>query len=115
MVQVDLDKAERVLLCIMEHVASRSGQDPHLEINLSGSASHVTVHVENLSSQDPAKPWHPGPGRGSLRGRLGSRRLGESRYSLQVCGKVLTQMGGRMEMDDGEFTTMEIHLPRAIS
>lgn len=121
LVQTDLEKAEAALLCVLEHALKACSPDSLL-IRTRREGDYLTVHLQaagqassfaNIFSDDmlPADVAEkPAPG---LRGRLGTRRTGESRYSLSVCEKVLEQMGARLEMGDGTPRDFEIHLPVA--
>lgn len=121
LVRTDLEKAEAALLCVMEHALKahspdtvlirtrREGQSLVVHFQAAGqvSAFSDSYSVDLLPDPTPEKPAS------SMRGRLGTRRTGESRYSLSVCEKVLEQMGARLERGHDTAREFEIHLPVA--
>lgn len=113
-VQVDYEKAETILLCIIEQIVSHSPVKPHLSFNVSANGSQVIINISNINSA-PQEELARGSvsGRQTLRGRLGTRKPGESRYSLQICHKILKQMGGGLTINTDGHASMEVCMPQA--
>lgn len=97
LIRIDIEKAETAILCAFEHVVAHINRPAALRIYHSIQSPYINLHIvgderamiESHNSLDDRNI--------TLRGRLGTRRLGESRYNLQVCKQVMHLMGGKLE------------------
>lgn len=110
-IRIDVEKTETVLLCLMEQMILHTESAPFLKISTASAGHYVAIRFENQPNDKDAGEHHPI--RQGMRGRLGTRRLGESRYSLQVCQKVLHLMSARLDLTGHPLESAEIRLPRA--
>lgn len=104
LVNVDVEKAETALLCAFEHIVSHAERPSVVVVRHCSTGSHAGVNI----SSEKAAPVHDSMMsqhrlNSTLKGRLGTRRLGESRYSLQVCKKVMALMGGELEIHSSDL------------
>lgn len=113
-VNVDLEKMEAVILCVLEQIIGAYHSATILRFSASTGPGYVTLHMKTLKDQDR----HGGQStaltakqRRTIRGRLGTRRLGESRYSFQICRKVLNLMGGKLTVTDPNWLSLDIRIP----
>jgi len=95
-VRIDVEKAESTILCLLENLASQAGAGGQVEVRHELQPPFAVLKIVLANAGRGARPGLSPDG---LRGRLGKRRLGESRYSLPVCGEVLRQMGGAIEYE----------------
>lgn len=98
LIRVDVEKAETALLCAFEHVISQNARPASVSISHTVEDPFVSVHIaanRPVHSNEP--PAHLLQAHESLIGRLGTRRLGESRFDMQVCRRVMHLMGGELE------------------
>lgn len=117
-VNVDLDKMESVLLCLLEHSIAQVPGSAGLRFSASRAPGVVILHIAVI--EKPSGPHDRSASlsaaeRPALRGRLGTRRPGESRYSFQICCKVLNLMGGQIAVTESDLPGLEIRLPAAIN
>ncbi len=99
-VTIDVEKAEIAILCVLEQAVAHTPRPISLKIHQSVEAHYVNLHIVNETiALTNAGELVAAPIRQAipLRGRLGSRRVGESRYSFQVARKVMGLMGGNIE------------------
>ncbi len=96
---MDVEKAETAVLCALEQVIDHADHPSSLRISHSMQAPFVNLHIVN--EEQISVGAHTAPvsqlTTSPLRGRLGSRRLGESRYSMQVTSQVMRLMGGKLK------------------
>jgi K+-sensing histidine kinase KdpD len=116
LINVDVEKAETALLFAFEHVVSGPERPSVVNVRHAVENPYVSVHVAyskpHRSVETGAVQYRPTC---SLRGRLGTRRLGESRYNLQVCKKVMNLMGGDIEAHHNEAErSLTLRFPGAI-
>lgn len=96
-VRVDVEKAETTILCLLESLASQAGAGGQVEVRHELQPPFAILKIALVNTGRGGRSAINPDG---LRGRLGKRRLGESRYSLAVCAAVLRQMGGVLKYDD---------------
>lgn len=113
-VSVDVEKLETVLLCLFEQIALQHPNARSIALSTTQSENHIILHLE-IPLKQVTQPDPPNgsfmDGHHTLRGRLGTRRIGESRYNYEICTKVLTLMGGQLIESDKEHPGINIHLP----
>jgi K+-sensing histidine kinase KdpD len=102
-VRVDFEKAETAVLCALEQVASPLDAPSHIRVYYSLKRPFLNLNIVNEQSAVADSPMFDRRSGASMRGRLGTRKLGESRYNLDLCSRVMGLMGGRLEFSAGEF------------
>lgn len=118
LVLIDIDKMESVVLSLAETLLSAdadSAEPRLLYLSFTRTAQKVHAHLRFACADAHLPSRQPGPDPSRLmRGRLGNRRAGESRYSLSVAEQVAHAMGGtvRCQSTDKE-TLMTLTLPLA--
>lgn len=101
-INIDVEKAESAILCAFEQVVARGERPTSLHISHSVQPPFVNLHLINGQQVSGAiQDLAPRSAINPLRGRLGNRRLGESRYSFQVCRQVMQLMGGHIDQPVG--------------
>ncbi len=103
MVRVDFEKAETSMLCALEQAVVQGEGHSQIRVYYSIQRPYVNVHVVNERASAPVSPIFDRRAGNSLRGRLGNRRLGESRFNLELCNRVMNMMGGKLEFSAGDF------------
>lgn len=109
-VRIDVEKMETVLLGIIEQILAQTESTPAIKISTHDAGHHIAIRIENHAT--PQTTYLRYAAKPGMRGRLGTRRLGESRYSLQICQRVLEQMGAYLEINNAPHKTATIYLPR---
>lgn len=112
LISTDVEKAETVLLCLIEALAENLDKPAAIRISQSSDGPWELIHMEWETSETGGAPTRP---RHALRGRLGTRKLGESRYNIHVCRKVMQQMGGKLDLSVDLPGSMTIHFPARIT
>lgn len=110
LVRVDLEKLESVILCIFQEIAA-SGSFPKLKISTVTEGDTLTLHMDGTTGDNEPLPTGEVARRGSLRGRLGTRHAGESRYNFLLCRRVLTQMGVHIDAWPNGSTHIAMQFP----
>lgn len=103
LVRVDFEKAETAMLCALEQAVRHHDGPSLVRIYYTVHRPYINVHVVNERAQLHESPGIDRTGGTSLRGRLGNRKLGESRYNLELCSRVMALMGGKLEFSAGDF------------
>lgn len=113
LVRIDVEKGESTLLCVLEQLSRLSAQPTHVTVNHSICDNYGCINLL-LDNEELNEDLLGAFQNFNLKGKLGTRRLGESRYNLHVCSRVVTQMGGELEaLPDEQMPIVRIKLPLA--
>jgi K+-sensing histidine kinase KdpD len=93
-VVVDPEKAEQVLLRILEEAAAYCARQGTITIAIGEKNGKTDLLVEAECPAQPPDTAIKRPSAASVKGRLGVRKANESRYSLTACEKIIALMGG---------------------
>lgn len=103
LIRVDVEKAESAVLCALEQTVKGTERPLKLQLShsLHGAFGNVIIAVEDFTTLDePVLPATPRIFTG-MNGRLGTRRLGESRFNLLLAEKVMELLGGHLQHEIG--------------
>ena len=109
-VECDLERTREILVAMIQEALSATQREGEITVSCGQSPSGISVTVRsngqnfNKTSSKPPDPY-------SLRGRLGERRPGLSRYSLAVCAQLSEIMGGSFSWVYEPSFSAILHLP----
>jgi two-component system sensor histidine kinase/response regulator len=108
---IDIEKTQQLLLRLGEEAQSHSARGATIHFHLADTSAAAEVHVsiEGPTSEQKASSMRPDAG--SAKGRLGTRKPAESRYSLAACKTLATLMGGDLELYTDPVFSATLRLP----
>jgi K+-sensing histidine kinase KdpD len=110
-VVIDPEKIEQVVLRILEEAAAHCNRGDEICVSIRENDGFAQMQMELKHRAEPGGVLPKRPSTMSVKGRLGVRKPGESRYSLVACEKVAELMGGRFECQTGDQFAAKLGFP----
>jgi hypothetical protein len=108
----DLEKSEAVLLRVLEEAVLATPRGESISISHEQTGKNLILTIRTFSEEETTRQNRQKAAL-TVKSRLGSRKLGESRYSLIVAQFVMEQMSGSLKYKLGPPFTASIQWPSA--
>ncbi|MGI8907288.1 MAG: sensor histidine kinase [Candidatus Sumerlaeaceae bacterium] len=93
---IDDEKSQQVLLRVLEEAGAYCNRHGTVKISMDSSHGRAELRVDLECQPHDTESAIKRPAPASLKGRLGVRKIYESRYSLSACEKLMSLMGGSL-------------------
>jgi len=113
LVRVDVEKTEAVILCLLEQILQKTARPLTLKLSVSASGGSVLLCLDTPLEMQVTSSSASTNIR-TLRGRLGTRNPGETRYNVALCDKLIRLMGGQMSLPRQEPGSVCLKFPRVM-